>query len=187
MSAKRHLAHGVDTTLLKTHFVVLAYAVAALIFLVKSNKFPPTVDIVRSFSSFSGFTSHTIFPYVIFSSFGTWDLGMKMTVFVPFTILIPWANCPSSFAKDIYQIFLSGPLIRCLYSWATQDIWWVTTLASWVFWNCGVNAKIGMGAFLPLDINLELGPSVSTLGGCAVYTLGGGTGTSGGVMLGPEG
>ena len=56
-----------------------------------------------------------------------------------------------------------------------------------VFWTCAVNAKSGMGFFLPLDLKLELGPSVYTLGGCAVCTLGGGTGTSGGIMLGPEG
>ena len=44
-----------------------------------------------------------------------------------------------------------------------------------------------MGVFLHLDLRLELGPSVSTLGVCAVCTLGGGTGTSGGIMIGPEG
>ena len=110
-----------------------------------------------------------------------------MTVFVPFTPPIPLANCPSSFEKDLYQIFLSGNLIRCLYSWATPEIWWVTALDLWVFWNCAVKAKSGMGVFLLLDIKLEPGPSVSTLGGCAVCTLGGGTGTSGGIMLGPEG
>ena len=31
-------------------------------FPVKSNKFPPTVNLVRSFSSFSGFVSQTILP-----------------------------------------------------------------------------------------------------------------------------
>ena len=44
-----------------------------------------------------------------------------------------------------------------------------------------------MGVFLPLDFKLELGPPVSNIGGCAVCTFGGGTGTSGGIMLGPEG
>ena len=44
-----------------------------------------------------------------------------------------------------------------------------------------------MGFLLPLDIRLELGPTLSTLGGCEVCTLGGGTGTSGGVMLGIDG
>ena len=52
MSTNRHLAPGVDTTLLKAHFLVVRGAVVALIFPVKSNKFLPTVDLVRSFSSF---------------------------------------------------------------------------------------------------------------------------------------
>ena len=63
----------------------------------------------------------------------------------------------------------------------------VNALASWVFWNCAVNEKSGMEVFLPLDIKLELGPSVSTIGGCAVYTLAGETGMSVGIFIGPEG
>ena len=70
MSANRHLAPGVDTTLLKTHFAMVTDAVGALRFPVKSNKFPPTVNIVRSFSSFYVFTLHTILPYVTFLSLG---------------------------------------------------------------------------------------------------------------------
>ena len=60
-------------------------------------------------------------------------------------------------------------------------------LASLTFWDCDVNVKLGMGFLLPLDIKLELGLSVSTLGGCSVCTLVGGTGTSAGIMIGPEG
>ena len=70
MLANRHLPPVVDTTLLNTHFAVATNAAGALIYPVKSNKFPPTVNIVRYFSSFSGFTSHNIFPYVTFLSFG---------------------------------------------------------------------------------------------------------------------
>ena len=66
MLANRHLALGVNTTLLKTQFAVVTDAVGALIFPLKSNKFSPTVNLVGSFSSFSGFTSHFIFPYVTF-------------------------------------------------------------------------------------------------------------------------
>ena len=51
MYANRHLAPGVDTTLLNTQFAVVNDAVGALRFPVKSNKFPPTVNLVRSFSS----------------------------------------------------------------------------------------------------------------------------------------
>ena len=70
MSDSTHLAHGVDTTLLKIHFAMVTDAVGELRFLVKSNKFPPTVNIVRSLSSFSGFTSQNILPYVTFFVFG---------------------------------------------------------------------------------------------------------------------
>ena len=62
MSANRHLAPGVDTTLLKTHFTVVTDAVGDLRFPVNSNKFPPTVNLVRSFYSFYGFISQTILP-----------------------------------------------------------------------------------------------------------------------------
>ena len=187
MSANRQLAPGVDTTLLNTHFSVVTDAVGVLRFPVKSKTFPPTVNIVRSFSSFSGFTSHTIFPYVNILSLGTWALTMKMTVFFPFTPRIPWANCPNSFAKDLSQIFLSGPFIRCLYSCATPEIWWVTEFYSRGVWPCAVNAYHGLWFLLPLDLKLELGPPISTLGGCTVFTLGDGIGTSGGIMCGPDG
>ena len=71
MSANKHLAPGVDTTLLKKHLVVVTDAAGELRFPVKSKKFLTTVNLVRSFSFFYGFTLHTIFPYVTFLSFGT--------------------------------------------------------------------------------------------------------------------
>ena len=80
MSASIHLAPGVETTLLKTHFAVVTDAVEALRFSVKSNKFPPTVNLVRSFSSFYGFISQTILPLVTFLSLGTLDFGINTTV-----------------------------------------------------------------------------------------------------------
>ena len=101
--------------------------------------------------------------------------------------MIPWDNCLISFAKFNSQILLYGTLIRCLYSWATPYIWWVTMLASQTCWNCAANAKLGTGFFLQLDLKLELGPPVSTLGSCAGRTLGGGTGMSGRMICGPEG
>ena len=70
MSANRHLAPGVYTTLFKTHFAVVTYAVGALIFTVRSKNFPLTVNIVISFSFFSGFNSHTILTYVNFYLLG---------------------------------------------------------------------------------------------------------------------
>ena len=66
LMSNRHLAPGVDTTLLKTNFAVVTDAVGPLRFTVKSKTFPPTVNLVCSLSSFSGFTLHIILPYVTF-------------------------------------------------------------------------------------------------------------------------
>ena len=112
---------------------------------------------------------------------------MKITVFVPFTVLIPWANYTSSFAKNLSQIFLFGPLTRYIYSWETPDIWWLIALASLTCRNCAANAKFGTVFFLQLNIKLELGPHVSTLGCCSGRTFCSGTGTSGRIVYGPEG
>ena len=68
MSANRHLAPGFDTILLKTNFSVVMDAVGGVIFPLKSNKSPPTVNLVRCLSSFSGFNLHTILSYVNFYS-----------------------------------------------------------------------------------------------------------------------
>ena len=112
---------------------------------------------------------------------------MNMKVFPPLNSLMPRNNCPNLFAKDIYQIFISGTFIRRLYYWATPEILWVTEFSLRVFWHCAVNAYRGWGFLLPLDLKLELGLPLSTLGGCAVFTLGDGIGTSGGIMCGPDG
>ena len=100
---------------------------------------------------------------------------------------MPWASCTNSLAKNLYQILLSGPLIRCLYSWATPEIWWVTEFALQGVWPCAVNEYLGFIFLFPLDLKLALGPPMSTLGGCAVFTLGDGIGTSGGIVCGPDG
>ena len=110
-----------------------------------------------------------------------------MTVFVPLTSMIPWASCFNSLEKDIYQIFLSGPLIRCLYSWDTPEIWCVTEFASWGVLPCAVNAYHGWTILFLIGLKLELGPPMSTLRGCAVFTLVDGIGTSGGIVCGPDG
>ena len=163
-------------------------AVGALRFYVKSNKFPPAFNLVRSFSLLFWLQlAHYFSICEVFKYFGNCVLEMKITVLVPYTVLVPWADSPSSFAKDRSQIFLSGPLTRCLHSWATTDIWWVTVLSSLTCRNCAANAKFGTGIFLKLDLKLELFPRVSTLGGCNVRNLGGGTGTSGRMMCGTEG
>ena len=163
MLANRHLAPVVDTTLLKTHFSVVTDDVGELRFTVKSNKFPPTVNLVCFFSSFSGFTLRNILPYVNFLSLGTWALRMKMTIFVPFTPWIPWDNCPNLFAKDLYRILLSGNLIRRLYSWATPDIWWVTALASRVFVIVPSTHKVAWYFSCPLILSCNLALPCPTL------------------------
>ena len=82
---------------------------------------------------------------------------------------------------------MSGPLTICLYYWETPGIGWVTALYYLTFRHCSANAKFGTGFLLQLDLKLELGPPVSTLGGCAGRTLGVGTGSYGIMMCGPEG
>ena len=54
-------------------------------------------------------------------------------------------------------------------------------------WLCAVNAYYGLIFLFPLDLKLELGPPMSSLGGCAVFTLGDGIVTSGGIVCGPDG
>ena len=58
-------------------------------------------------------------------------------------------------------------------------------LASLTYKDCVTNAKFYKVFFLQLYLNLELVPYVSTLGGCAGFTLGGDTRTSGRIMCGP--
>ena len=72
MSDNIHLAPEVDTTLLKTQFDVVTDAVGALIFPVKSNKFPPTFNLVRSLSYFFWFQFAHYFAICDF--FIVWDL-----------------------------------------------------------------------------------------------------------------
>ena len=187
MSDNIHLSSGVDTILLKIHFAVATGAVGALIFPVKSNFFHLTVNLDCYFFSFSGFNSHNILMYVNFLSLRTCDFEMKFTVFVPFTVLIPRDNFPSSFAKDRSQNLLYGTLTRCLYSWATLYIWWVTALASLSCRNCAGNEEFETVFLLQIYCKLKLGPPMSTLGGCRGRTLFGGTGMSGIIMCGPEG
>ena len=74
MSANRHLAPGVNTTLLKTHFSVVTDAVGALRFPVKSNKFPSTVNLVRSLSFF-GFHHADYFAIGYLFVFGDFGFG----------------------------------------------------------------------------------------------------------------
>ena len=62
--------------------------------------------------------------------------------------LSPWPlwclglTVPTRLKKIFSQTFLSGPLIRCLYSWATPEIWLVTEFALRVFGHCAVNAYL---------------------------------------------
>ena len=83
-----------------------------------------------------------------------------MTVFSPLTSLIPWANCPNLFAKDLSQVFLSGTLIECLYSWGTPEIWWVTELFLRFLWNCAVNTYRGRGFFIVFLSQIGTWPSL---------------------------
>ena len=178
ISDNRHLAPGVDTKLLKANFAVVTDAVGALRLSVKSSKFPPTVNIVRSFSYFSGFTLHTVFAACYFFIF--WDLcfGNENNWICPFyrsdTLgLLPQLICKGSSPNfpvrsfDQMSVFLGNSIYL---------------MGDYIG---AINEKWVLGSFLPLDIKLELGPSVSTLGGCVGCIVGGGTWTSWRIMCGP--
>ena len=94
MSAVRHLALGVDTTLLKTHFAVVTEAVGALRFPMNGNKLPPTVSLVRCTSALSVLMSQHIRPYVIVLPEGTKHFLMKTIVCCSF--YVPDALCKLS-------------------------------------------------------------------------------------------
>ena len=127
ISANRNLTPGVDNTLLSTHFSIVTDAVGALTFPVKSNKLTPMI--IWFFLSLVCFLAHYLSVCDLFY-FGTCVFGINIIVFVPFVVLIPWDKCLSSFENECSQFFLSGPLTRCLYSWATPDMGWVNVLAS---------------------------------------------------------
>ena len=112
----RHLAFGVDMTLLMTHLAVVTDAVGVLKLPVKSKRLPPTVKRVLSLTSLCGLMSHTILPYVVFLFAGIADRRMAVIVLVPFMSLMPWANCPSSLEKERIHVSLLSPYMRCLYS-----------------------------------------------------------------------
>ena len=63
----------------------------------------------------------------------------------------------------------------------------MTGFASQGVWPCAVNSYRGWIFIFLIDLKLEMGPPMSTLGGCAVFTLGDGIGTSGGIVCGPDG
>jgi hypothetical protein len=52
---------------------------------------PPTVNLVRSFSSLWSLMSTTNEPYVTFRPFGIFDLRMSRTVLVLYSLLISFA------------------------------------------------------------------------------------------------
>ena len=76
MSANRHLASGVDTTLLKTPVVVGIDDVGSLIFPVKFNKFLPTINsraLLLLFFWFHLADYFAICYLFVFGDFGFWN------------------------------------------------------------------------------------------------------------------
>ena len=114
-----HLALGVNTTLYKTHLAVMSEAVDALRFPINGRRLPPTVNLVLFIYFLSGFTAQHILPYGTVLLDDTLLFLINTVVSVPLISLMPCASCPSSFANERIQIVLSGPFMRCLYSWAT--------------------------------------------------------------------
>jgi hypothetical protein len=95
----RNLALGVEMTLLMRIFAVVRPAVRVELSPGYSIWLPPTVNIVRYFSSLCSFMSTTNEPYVTFHPFGISDLRMNQIVFVLKILLI-------SFAVDLIHFTL---------------------------------------------------------------------------------
>jgi hypothetical protein len=82
MSMTRNLAPGVEMTLLIRVFAVVKPDIRVEFSPGYSIWSPPTVNLVRSFSSLWSFMSTTNDPYVTFRPFGIFDLRMNQIVFV---------------------------------------------------------------------------------------------------------
>ena len=81
------------------------------------NLSPTTVSHTLWVSFFWGLMSHTMRLYATFLSWGTLCLWMKKHVYVPPMSLILWNRNRISLAIALVHLGLSGPFIRCLYSW----------------------------------------------------------------------
>lgn len=181
MSAVRHLALGVDITLLKTHLAVVTEAVGALRLPKNCNKLPHTVSLVLCNSTLSVLMSQHIHPYVIVLPDGTKHFLINTIVFVPFISLMPCASCPISLTKECIQRVLSGPFRRCLYSLATPVSECITEFASIVVRISVTSAYCGAVPPENLEQRFVLGLS-ATVGDGEVFTLGSDGGLSGGMM-----
>ena len=84
---KQNLASGVEMALLMR---ILYVAISDMGFVTSpgfSIIFLPAVSLVQLVSSFYGFKSQTILPYITFRYFRTFDFGMKKILFDAETLL----------------------------------------------------------------------------------------------------
>ena len=142
MSANRHLTPVVDTTMLKAHFAVVTDAVGAMRFPVKSNKFPPTVNLVIYFSYFLVSLCTLFFHMWLFKIFGLlfWELKYLFLSLSKF-----WY--PGIIVPVYLQIIFSK--FSCLRIWPYICIPGQLHIfdVSITCWNCAINAKLGIVFF----------------------------------------
>jgi hypothetical protein len=111
MSMTRNLAPKVEMTLLMTIFAVVKPAVR--FDLSPGHSTPPTVNLVRSFSSLWSLISTTNEPYVTLRPFGIFYLRMNLIVLVLYSLLI-------SFAVDRIHFILYLNFV--MSSWCLSDL-----------------------------------------------------------------
>jgi hypothetical protein len=90
-------------TLFKYILTVIISTVGVLTLNGQTIQLPPTVSIVRFWSSFSGRYVTTVFPYVMFHlwSSGILSYLMNTMVSVPLVPGMPWARRPNSLVYDL--------------------------------------------------------------------------------------
>ena len=115
MSRVAYLAPLVEITEFQWALIVIIAAVGMLVVPSYEIRFPPAVNLTLWVSVFWGRMAQTILAYVTFLCFGTLLRWMKKMVFLPFILLYPCANQPSSLHIPLSQMSLSAILMRSLY------------------------------------------------------------------------
>jgi hypothetical protein len=113
MSMTRNLAPKVQMMLLMRIFAVVKPAVRVDLSPGYSIVSPPTVNLVRSFSSLWSLMSTTNEPYVTLSPLGIFDLRINHIVFVLYSLLISFA---------VNHIHLILYLNFVMSSWCLNDL-----------------------------------------------------------------
>ena len=131
MLAHMNFGFLVDRKLLKMRLDVVKYAAGVLKSPGKLIIFSPTVSWVQCVSDFCLRISATIIPQVTFLPTGTFSLGIKKIVLVPYGLLVtsPCYSRQILFTNEFSPIALVGSLIICIHYMDAPIVGSMTTLA----------------------------------------------------------